>query len=335
MADKSQMCLLGLVLSALLTGTGGARDTHVFCSSGENVSLPCNNALFGCTSTAWMYSKQSGTVELIYGGKKKKDIERSERLSLGSDCSLNITKVTKEDHGSYICRQFVTGKQGKNEQQGNDSRVYLHFLHVTSSSSQISPGSSVTLSCQLYCDLISCDSLVRDEVQLIWVNQFGVNLQTDSRYQISFSSEHCNISLTTKLQNEDLNREWRCEVTQRNQPKTSVTYTVKYSAAVDSTKPLPVKNKPRQTTRPAAVDSTKPIPVSSSEKKPRQTKPAAQDAADSACKTYTLFRVIVIIVEIAVFVAPTVVLLQISCVKRAGRKISRHPEEIEMPTVLQ
>ncbi|XP_043091988.1 uncharacterized protein LOC122342243, partial [Puntigrus tetrazona] len=283
MADKSQMCLLGLVLSALLTGTSGARDTHVFCSSGENVSLPCNNALSGCTSTTWIHSKQSRTDELIQKGKKK-DIERSERLSLGSDCSLNITKVTKEDHGSYICQQFVTGKQGNDEQQGNDSRVYLHFLHVTSSSSQISQGSSVTLSCQLYCDLISCDSLVRDEVQLIWVNQFGVNLQTDSRYQISFSSEHCNISLTTKLQNEDLNREWRCEVTQRNQPKTSVTYTVKYSAAVDSTKPLPVKNKPRQTTRPAAVDSTKPIPVSSSEKKPRQTKPAAQDAADSACK---------------------------------------------------
>ncbi len=108
----------------------------------------------------------------------------------------------------------------------------LFSVSVSSSSSQseISPGSSVTLFCQLYYDGDSCDNLVRFEgVQLIWVNQAGVNLQTDSRYQISFSSGQCISSLTTTLLNEDHNREWRCQVTQRNEVKTSVTYTVKYS----------------------------------------------------------------------------------------------------------
>ncbi len=92
----------------------------MFCSSGENVHLPCNNALSDCTSTTWIYSRHSGTVELITGGKKKDDVER---LSVGSECSLNIKKVTKEDYGSYSCRRYVNGQQ-----QGTDARVNLHVL---------------------------------------------------------------------------------------------------------------------------------------------------------------------------------------------------------------
>ncbi len=87
----------------------------------------------------------------------------------------------------------------------------------------------MTLFCQLYYDRVSCDDLVSSEsIELIWVNQADVNLQTDSRFQI-LSSGWCNISLNTTLLNEDHNREWRCQVIQRNQVKTSVTYTVKYS----------------------------------------------------------------------------------------------------------
>ncbi len=87
----------------------------------------------------------------------------------------------------------------------------------------------MTLFCQLYYDPVSCDYLVGSEsIELIWVNQADVNLQTDSRFQI-LSSGRCNISLTTTLLNEDHNREWRCQVKQRNQVKTSVTYTVKNS----------------------------------------------------------------------------------------------------------
>ncbi len=87
----------------------------------------------------------------------------------------------------------------------------------------------MTLFCQLYYDRVTCDNLVRfEEIELIWVNQADENLQTDSRFQI-LSSGRCNISLTTTLLNEDHNREWRCQVKQRNQVKTSVTYTVKYS----------------------------------------------------------------------------------------------------------
>ncbi|KAI2666754.1 Obscurin [Labeo rohita] len=229
MADKCHLCLLGLIiLSSLLTGTSGVNVTHVFISSGENVRLPCNNHLHDCKSTTWTYNNNSAAVELINSGIKNKDIERHERLSLGSDCSLNINNIIKEDYGSYICRQYVNDKQ-----QGTDARVYLHVLHVSSSSSQteISAGSSVTLYCQLFSYTgVSCDDWIRSEgIQLFWVNQAGVKLTiSDSRYQIS-APGHCIITLTTTLLNEDDNREWRCEVTHRNQVKTSVTYTVKSS----------------------------------------------------------------------------------------------------------
>ncbi|XP_077061789.1 uncharacterized protein LOC143714456 [Siphateles boraxobius] len=250
MSDKCDLCLLGLIiLSSLLTGTSGDDDDHVLISSGVDVRLSCNKALSDCKSTTWTYSNnQAETVELITLGIKKNNTESHERLSLESDCSLNIKNVTGEDHGSYICQQWID-VNGKHQQQGNDARVSLHVLHVSvspssssssSSQTEISPGRSVTLSCQLYSYTgFSCDYLVSSEgFELLWVNQTGVDLKTDSRYQILSSSAEYRciiITLTTTLLNEDNNREWRCQLTHRNQLKTSVTYTVKYSAQADLT----------------------------------------------------------------------------------------------------
>ncbi|XP_050957867.1 uncharacterized protein LOC127158969 [Labeo rohita] len=259
MADKCHLCLLGLIiLSSLLTGTSGVDETQVFISFGENVHLPCNNDLHDCKSTTWTYNnrfRHSAAVELIGLGIKMKYIER---LSLGSDCSLNIKNITKEDYGLYMCRQYVNGQH----YQEADTRVYLHVLHVFSSSSQteISAGSSVTLYCQLFSYAgDSCDDWIRsDGIQLFWVNQAGVKLTiSDSRYQIS-APGHCIITLTTTLLNEDDNREWRCEVTHIDQVMTSVTYTVKSSAKADSvTAVIPVHITKSTTT--TAVTSTRVI----------------------------------------------------------------------------
>ncbi|XP_059409954.1 uncharacterized protein LOC132143576 [Carassius carassius] len=223
-------------MCSCVSGLSGADDAHVFISSGEDVRLSCNIALHDCKSTTWNYNRDSSAVELFAGGRKKKNRKGHERLSLGSDCSLNIKSVTEEDCGSYFCRQYVN-----NQQQGTDARVYLHVLHVFSSSpsqTEISAGLSLTLFCQLYSSYprVSCGDWIRSEgIDLFWVNQAGDKLtRSDSRYQISFSSDHCISSLTTTILNEDHNRERRCEVTQRDQLKTSVTYTVKISARSDS-----------------------------------------------------------------------------------------------------
>ncbi|XP_056619117.1 uncharacterized protein LOC130433322 [Triplophysa dalaica] len=224
MADICQVRLLGLmILSSLLTGMTGNRD--VFSSSGEDVSLPCYNALSGCTSTTWNYNQniRLSAVELFAKGKKKNNIKRHERLSLGTDCSLNIYKTSEEDNGMYTCQQFLNDTP-----YGTDTSVSLHVLHVSSTQNEMRSGSSVTLSCQLFSHENSCDTLFRTEgFQLVWVNQAGVNLHTDSRYQI-LSQGQCISTLTTKLLNEDNNKEWRCLLKMRKETKTRASYTVRF-----------------------------------------------------------------------------------------------------------
>ncbi|XP_051721905.1 carcinoembryonic antigen-related cell adhesion molecule 20-like [Ctenopharyngodon idella] len=56
--------------------------------------------------------------------------------------------------------------------------------------------------------------------------------------------------------------------------------------------------------------------------------------AEGSMTVGSLFREIVIIVKTAAFAAPTVILLQIICARRAGRKDSHRPEDIEMPTTV-
>ncbi|KAF4116686.1 hypothetical protein G5714_004175 [Onychostoma macrolepis] len=209
-----------------------------------------------------------------------------------------------------FAERFLQVLKQKAKQTRKEVQLLMQVFSSSSSSSQteISAGRSVTLFCQLYSLAgVSCDDWIRSEgIELFWVNQAGVKLKiSDSRYQIS-ASDHCNITLTTTLLNEDHNREWRCSVTHRDRVQSSVTYTVKSSARDDPASPvIPVHNTKSTTTTP--ITST-------------------QDPAETEVRRTagSLFRVIVIIVEFAAFAAPTVILLQIICARRAGRKNSQH-----------
>lgn len=211
-----------MILGLFLTDTSGATDVHMIVSDGENVTLSCNKTLSDCTSTSWIYYKESPSNAVALFDENLKMIDH-ERLSLGPKCSLNIYNVTKEDAGFYICRPQME------KSSSTDANVYLHVLQV-SPLSEMEPGSSVTLSCHVYSyDNYFCKSLfIIEGMQLMWINGAGVNLQSDSRYQISSSTEHCNSSLTTTLLNEDDNRELRCQIiTGTSKVKTSAVYTVR------------------------------------------------------------------------------------------------------------
>ncbi|KAA0721314.1 hypothetical protein E1301_Tti022800 [Triplophysa tibetana] len=320
MTEKSDICLLGLILlSSLFTGVSEAEETDVFISSGESVSLSCNDSLHQCSSTTWMYSNYitSSAVEVFTGGIKKKNTKRSERLSLTSDCSLNIYKITQHDGGLYTCRQYVNGSR-----HGPDSYVLLHVLHVSSSSSsssssqtEIRANTSVTLTCQLFS--YECDHVFRvDGFQLVWMNQTDVDRQTDSRYQIR-SDKLCLISLTTTLVNEDDNTELRCVLKHKNDIKTSVTYTVRFT---DSNKILVTTANPERFSTPNTPETTQ------------------QQQQQASTTTSIIIRVILVIVEVSVFAAPTVILLQIICAGRAQnrrRTQNAHQEDTVMSAVLE
>ncbi|XP_026100251.1 uncharacterized protein LOC113071100 isoform X2 [Carassius auratus] len=340
--SECHLCLLGLIaLSSLLTGVSGEDDVHVFIRSGENVSLSCNNALHDalhdCNSTTWIYNSHSAADELITKGIKKKDIQRHERLSLGSDCSLNIRNISTEDYGSYTCQQWID-VDGKDQKQGNDTRVDLHVLHVSSSQTQISSGLSVSLSCRLYSyPRVSCDDSGRSEgIHLFWVNPAGLKLDiSDSRYQRSSSSDPCFISLTTTLLNEDHNREWRCEVTQKDQVKASVTFTVKRSApdkpetAVPNSQDLSTTNTQKttapdkpETAGPDSQETTAPaktttaVPDSQDLSTRNTQKTTAPDKPETAGPDSTAI-LISAVAAAAVFLTAVLWLI---CRKRAGNK---------------
>ncbi|TRY81622.1 hypothetical protein DNTS_001934 [Danionella cerebrum] len=210
-----------------------------------------------------MYNRDSGSaVELVNSGKISKNTEQHGRLRLESDCSLNINKVSKEDHGSYSCRQYLDDNS-----YGNDARVFLHVLHVSSSQTEIRPGRSVTLSCQLFA--VEMSNYMRTE--LMWMNQSGINLKSDSRFQIS-SKNIRYITLSTTLLKKDHGQAWSCWLVQGNELKVSATYNVKMS------------------------------------------NPDTKDCIRAG----SLIRGILIIAQIAVFAAPTVILLQIFCSRRAA-----------------
>ncbi|KAI7792222.1 putative immune type receptor [Triplophysa rosa] len=112
---------------------GMTADTDVFISSGESESLSCNDTLHQCSSTSWIFNHyRTSTVEVFAGGIKKNNTERSERMSLTSDCSLNIYNTTQHDRGVYTCRQYVNGHH-----HGTESQVYLHVLHDVCSNTRM------------------------------------------------------------------------------------------------------------------------------------------------------------------------------------------------------
>ncbi|CAB1339974.1 unnamed protein product, partial [Coregonus sp. 'balchen'] len=101
----------------------------MFSRVGDDVSLLCTNVVYpNCSSTTWIYSKTVSDVnieEVEFGKIRVDKTKRVERLSLGSDCSLNVSDVRDEDAGIYTCRQFLT--EG-GQQHGGDAPVKLSVL---------------------------------------------------------------------------------------------------------------------------------------------------------------------------------------------------------------
>ncbi|XP_030641413.1 uncharacterized protein LOC115821758 [Chanos chanos] len=164
------------------TGVSG-QETTVYSRDGDDVTLPCHNVVYpDCSSTTWIFSYMGSPAVLLvsHGEKSTENRERADRLSLGSKCSLHISKVTPQDAGQYTCRPYQNA--------------------------------------------VCTFQIPSDEMNLIWVNETDVSL-TDSRFQIS-SSNHCPSALTVRLQDQDNNRKWTCQLTD-GEVKTSVSYITK------------------------------------------------------------------------------------------------------------
>ncbi|XP_033988033.1 uncharacterized protein LOC117483782 isoform X2 [Trematomus bernacchii] len=83
--------------------------------AGDEVTLPFDNVIDDqdtCEYTTWYFRDSRSSVTLFeYGQIHKEAKAKSDRLRVTEKCSLVIKKVTEEDAGSYLCRQFRSEQQ--------------------------------------------------------------------------------------------------------------------------------------------------------------------------------------------------------------------------------
>ncbi|XP_035850959.1 uncharacterized protein LOC116045412 isoform X2 [Sander lucioperca] len=120
---------------------------------GDEVTLSCGNVTDDqekCNSIDWLFTGSGNTVLLFEHGQIQEEAKtKSDRLSVTENCSLVIKKVTDEDTGRYICRQFRSGHY-----YGLDT-VYLSVVTMTEQKND----DTVTLICSA--SRYRCDHTVK------------------------------------------------------------------------------------------------------------------------------------------------------------------------------
>ncbi|XP_055741432.1 uncharacterized protein LOC129825387 [Salvelinus fontinalis] len=141
-----QMAVLGLLGSLLYLLTGVSGQTLSMSSIvGDDVSLPCNNVVYpNCSSTTWIYDRDGTAIELVGLGKVKKQQQLNniaDRLSVGSNCSLNVSDVRAEDAGLYTCQQYLA-KTGPQHGKGVPVHLSVRTKNISSTTARPSTSSN-------------------------------------------------------------------------------------------------------------------------------------------------------------------------------------------------
>ncbi|XP_061087177.1 uncharacterized protein LOC133121729 [Conger conger] len=226
MTSYRQTGLMWLLFNILLFFTGFSGDTSVdaYSSVGDTARLPCSHSgSFECSSIMWGFNNQTSksTIELVTDGKVKKEHEKEPgKLKVGSDCSLHINNLTTADTGHYFCRLY------HNEEDYEDApHICLSLLSISSSPpvTELKIGSTVSLHCQLH-----SHRPCRHSMRVTWVSETGNPLQ-GARYKVS--ETQCSSSLTLTLERSDRNMKWRCQLTEGEEQKASLSYTTSFPGA--------------------------------------------------------------------------------------------------------
>ncbi|KAJ8009442.1 hypothetical protein DPEC_G00088910, partial [Dallia pectoralis] len=227
MADIMHYFLCLVTVLYLLIGVSG--DTQsLYTRVGDNVRLLCRNVVYpNCSSTIWNYYRTGleTSIEEVGYGKIRITSDRAKRLEVASDCSLHVSDVRAEDAGIWTCKQFLTvgGRQ-----EGGDAPVYLSVLTNSLSKpvADIVPDRPVSLKCILYTSdgPGKCLRGVTERIGLFWVGEAGNELKNDPRLQVTQTSD-CDITLTVRVQKEDINRKWTCQLTVNENKEISIDFT--------------------------------------------------------------------------------------------------------------
>uniref|UniRef100_A0A665TA33 Ig-like domain-containing protein n=1 Tax=Echeneis naucrates TaxID=173247 RepID=A0A665TA33_ECHNA len=159
-----------------------------------------------CSLITWTFYKggQVRYTKEVIGGQVRADSDKSGRISITSNCSVYLIDLRAEDAGSYVCLKHGSPM----------TDVYLSLLAIfaLSNVNDLQLGGNLILRCSLFTfyDAGSCQSY-SNVFELSWVTENGTPLPNKSRYELN-SQTRCNITLITKLQMDDNNRKWRCQM---------------------------------------------------------------------------------------------------------------------------
>ncbi|XP_054882053.1 uncharacterized protein LOC129356481 [Poeciliopsis prolifica] len=138
---------LFLILGLQFTGCTITRSS-VFMRSGDDMVLSCQNVISGqikCNGTTWVYSRTSGSVELVTLGQVDQVQRNSDRLSVAANCSLVMRSITVEDAGYYQCQQYKSEADPSKHILVHQSLVSLSVVHMTEQKET----DTVTLTCSV------------------------------------------------------------------------------------------------------------------------------------------------------------------------------------------
>ncbi|CAL8351508.1 unnamed protein product [Lota lota] len=193
---------------------GGSQPVvQVYANVDGNVTLPCDhsNPLPQCS---WLFCESNCQHHhlQVEDGEIQQDSERSNRTSVGFNCSLRLSRLQPGDAGMYFC--YPEGR--KREVVMN---VYLSLLAVSTTSplSQLKPGGRLALSCLLHTfhDPWNCFSHNSNRSFLLdWGLGHHSSLLPHQPRFVTLASP-CNVTLLVTLPEEGagLNMSWRCQVT--------------------------------------------------------------------------------------------------------------------------
>ncbi|XP_033979733.1 uncharacterized protein LOC117477187 isoform X2 [Trematomus bernacchii] len=241
MSEFRRIMMSSFLMLLLHFPAAAVKDYYPTVRAGDEVTLPFDNVIDDqdeCESATWFFidSRSPAAVRLFEDGQIHKEAKaKSDRLRVTENCSLVIKKVTEEDAGGYICRQFRSG-----EQQGPASWVYLSVVTMT----EHQDNDEVTLHCSVS-TYGRCDHTVK------WLLQ-GRDVDKDHR-EINTSQSSCSASVTflTSLFSYTTRSElFTCEVTYR-----SNVWTFSAQSSGEDKKPA-TTNRPPPTTTTATTTAT-------------------------------------------------------------------------------
>ncbi|XP_041661775.1 uncharacterized protein LOC121521698 isoform X1 [Cheilinus undulatus] len=172
---------------------------------------------------SWFYSRASSEAFTEANeGKVNPRSLRAGRLSLDSDCSLVIKRVTDEDVGLYTCHRNYDDRYG--------IRVYLSLFLISPKPTDSDPTSNNEL--QLECSLFRFRDLhLCPPYRLLWVNETGAEI-TDGVTE-TFRDEGCFSDLTVTRQSGH-NKTFTCQVVdEENNVEVQADYTPVFTASTD------------------------------------------------------------------------------------------------------